>query len=92
MTLNKYLCTWGTMNVALIEKAYHQTKSEVLYQLCNSTTMDKIKSSLESQLPSDYLVKCDLEINPVEIIKTGNILARIFRKTNNNYNYVDIIF
>lgn len=94
MIFNENLLTWGTMDVSLIEKAYKQTKSEILFELCSSSTMDKIEKSLKSQLPDDYIVKCDLELNPNNIIESGNILARIYRKTNvnNSYNYIDIIF
>lgn len=94
MTLNNNLVTWGSMDVSLIEKAYEQTKSEILFELCNSNTMDEIKKSLELQLPSDYIIKCDLELNPIDVISSGNLVARVFRKSsvNNSYNYIDIIF
>jgi hypothetical protein len=91
---NRNLITWGDIDVRLIEQAYEYVAKKISGKFCDSNTMSEIVILFESQLPEDYWVKCDLELNTPEIIDGQHVLARVFKNTLpiGTNNYIDVIF
>lgn len=91
---NRNLITWGDIDVRLIEQGYEYVAKKISGKFCDSITMSEIVTLFESQLPRDYWVKCDLELNTPEIIDEQHILARVFKNTFpiGTKNYIDVIF
>jgi len=93
MSLDYKSITWKNMDIPLIENAYKKVSEIVSLEQCNTETMNKIKSLMETYLPM-YRIKCDEENNPPEVIYSGHIRARVMMDTflSGSYNYVDVIF
>jgi len=74
----------GALDIDKIQKAYDQILDEVLWEVISSDLRSKIKRLMEEKLP-EYVIKCDEENNPTEVIDAGNIWVKVSDKKTQNY-------
>ena len=77
------------MDINLVKKAYEEIEPKVAGECPDKKTRDKIKGLMEEHLPA-HKIQCDEENNPIEVVDSGNVHARVFDV--DEYKFVNVIF
>lgn len=81
--------TWDGLDMDLISKAHAEVFNHVVYEAITSEAWNKIRTYLWIKLPG-YHIKCDEENNPIDVVDSGHVHARITDEKTKAY--VDVIF
>ena len=93
MVLSEKLITWGDMDIPKITNVYNNIAPVIAGEYPDKKIRNEIKLLMEEALP-EYVIKCDEENNPPEVMDSGNVFVMVSTKPkpDGSYNYINVIF
>jgi len=81
--------TWDGLDIDKIQNVRNEIFGIILFDLINPELRDRIKKLMEERLP-DYQIKCDEENNPIEVVDSGHVRARV--TDTKTQAHIDVIY